>query len=267
MPASCLYEGWVRHRRSEPRSHAFRSRLFLVYLDLDEASDLFRDRWLWSVGRVNLASFRREDFLGDPQVPLADAVRDLVKERTGTRPRGPVRLLSHWRYFGYVFNPLSLYFCFDESGEKVEFIVGEVTNTPWKERHCYVLRVPDARRGFRKQTFRTAKQLHVSPFFDMDMEYAWRFVLPGDQALVHIENRVEGRCVFDSTLRLRRREIDGKSLLRVLAAYPAMTARVWAGIHWQAFRLWWKGVPFVPHPSYRSGVALDEEEPPCGVRP
>lgn len=258
---SCLYEGEVRHRRFASARHEFAYRLVLLYADLDELPTLFAGRWFWSVERANLVSFRRRDYHGDPALPLADAIRDLVAARTGRRPAGPVRLLAHPRWLGYVFNPLALYYCFDAAGEAVEAVVGEVTNTPWGERHAYVLPVPPGRVGARRQSFRSAKELHVSPFFDEAMEYRWRLLLPGEQLVVHLENHAGGAKLFDATLRLRRREIGSASLARALVVHPAMTARVWAAIHLQALRLWWKGVPFVPHPRYRPGSGAEKENP------
>ena len=137
---SCIYEGEVRHRRFAPVNHEFRNRLFLMYVDLDELPTLFRRRWLWSANRPNLAWFRRGDHLGPADQPLADSVRDLVAARTGQRPAGPIRLLTHFRYFGFAMNPISLYYCFD-ADEQIESVVAEVTNTPWGEQHCYVLDV------------------------------------------------------------------------------------------------------------------------------
>lgn len=156
---SCLYDGWVRHRRFAPRAHAFRYRLFMAYLDLTELDRVFRGRWFWSTRRPALAWFRRADYLGDPSVPLDQAVRDCVERNTGVRPRGPIRLLTHLRYFGYVFNPVSFYYCFDTADTRVETIVAEITNTPWGERHAYVL----SARGEQPLRFRFGKAFHVSP--------------------------------------------------------------------------------------------------------
>ena len=141
---SCIYEGEVRHRRFSPVRHEFRNRLFLMYVDLEELPTLFRHRLLWSTGRPNVASFRRGDHLGPADQPLADAVRELVTVRTGHRPTGAIRLLTHFRYFGFAMNPISLYYCFGDE-EQVEAVVAEVTNTPWGEQHCYVLDVRNQR--------------------------------------------------------------------------------------------------------------------------
>lgn len=115
---SCIYEGEVRHRRFAPVNHEFRYRLFLMYVDLEELPALFRRRWLWSAGRPNLAWFRRGDHLGPANQPLADSVRDLVAARTGHRPTGPIRLLTHFRYIGFATNPISLYYCFSCRGNQ-----------------------------------------------------------------------------------------------------------------------------------------------------
>ena len=113
---SAIYEGRVRHRRHAPRTHAFSYRMAQLYLDLDELDQVFRDRWLWSRDRRNVAEFRRSDFLGDPRRPLAEAVRDRVEAATATRPAGSVCLLAHLRYAGHIFNPVSFYYCHDAGG-------------------------------------------------------------------------------------------------------------------------------------------------------
>ncbi|MEZ5451088.1 MAG: DUF1365 family protein, partial [Thiolinea sp.] len=128
---SRLYVGRVNHRRYTPRPHAFSYRLFMLYLDLDELPTLFKPYWLWSVDRPNLARFRRRDHLGDPQQPLSEAVRERIEQETGRRPAGPIRLLTHFSYFGYRFNPVSFYYCFDAADQQLEYIVAEVNNTPW----------------------------------------------------------------------------------------------------------------------------------------
>jgi len=233
--------------------------MFMMYLDLGELPGLFRGRRLWSNEGKTVACFRRSDHFGDPKVPLDEAVRGLVEEKTGRRPAGPIRLLTHLRYFGYCFNPVSFYFCFDPRGRNVESIVAEVTNTPWGERHCYVLAVPNERAGNPKQTFSLQKILHVSPFMDMDMEHVWRFVLPGSRLVVQIGNRRQGESVFEATMTLRRREITTGVLARVLCRYPWMTGRILGAIYFQALRLWMKGAPFFPHPRYRRTAQTEPE--------
>jgi DUF1365 family protein len=245
---SAIYFGQVRHRRRRPIEHAFSYRMFMLYLDLAELPRVFEGRWLWSTRRAALARFRRGDHFGDPARPLEACVRDLVERETGTRPMGPIRLLTHLRYFGYVFNPVSFYYCFDENDTRVETIVAEVTNTPWGERHCYVL--PQALNvGCGDVSrFRPRKVMHVSPFMEMDVAYDWRFGAPGDQLSVHMENARAGRKIFDATLLLQREEIRAGTLARALGLYPLMTLKVIAAIHWQALQLWLKGAPVHDHP-------------------
>jgi DUF1365 family protein len=247
---SCIYEGKVRHRRFTPFRHDFCYALFLMYVDLDELPHLFRRRWLWSANRPNLAWFRRADYLGPHWQPLAEAVRDLVAVRAGWRPGGPVRLLTHFRYCGLAMNPVSLYFCFDAAGARVEAIVAEVHNTPWNERHCYVL---DTREQTPERvTALHAKEFHVSPFLPMDVEYRWRVTTPGQRLAVHIDARQREHKPFDATLTLRRLPLTRWHLAGVLLRYPLMTLRVVATIYWQALKLWLKHAPVFSHPN--SGV-------------
>jgi len=249
MTASALYIGHIRHRRFGPRRNDFRYRIFLTLIDLDELPALFAGRWFWSSERPALARFRRADYLGDPTTPLAEAVRDRVEQHTGTRPMGPIRLLTHLRYFGHNFNPVSFYYVFDASGTRVETIVAEITNTPWDERHAYVLPIAEAEAvsgGVWRWQF--DKAFHVSPFLPMDMHYDWRFSAPGERLDVHMENWRHGQCEFDSTLTLKRHELSAGNLARVLWQHPFVTLQVSALIYWQALRLWCKRTPFFTHP-------------------
>ena len=246
--ASCLYEGRVRHRRFAPRAHEFSYSLFFCYLDLDELDRVFAGRWLWSARRPAVAWLRRGDHLGDPDVPMSTAVRDLVERESGKRPTGPIRLLTHLRYFGYCFNPVSFFYCFDDAGERVETIVAEVSNTPWRERHCYVLTEALNEGADTRKRYRFAKDFHVSPFMDMAHDYDWRFGEPGNQLAIHMENWKTGARYFDATMSLRRRAMTGWTLASALARFPQMTGKVIAAIYWQALLLWLKRIPFHSHP-------------------
>ena len=245
---SCLYRGRVRHRRLTPTRHEFEYSLFLMYLDLDELSGLFDRFWLWSARRPSLAWFRRADHLGNPGRPLAGCVRDFVEQNNGQRPLGPIRLLTHLRYFGHGFNPVSFYYCFDPAGKTIENIVAEVNNTPWGEQHCYLLNVDSEQHKRRVLRFELDKQFHVSPFMGMDIHYQWSFTQPDNRLFVHLQNYQEAQKLFDATLYLDRQPINSASLATALVRYPFITLKVVAAIYYQALRLWLKKIPFYPHP-------------------
>lgn len=249
--SSAIYEGWVVHRRTSPREHRFRYRVFMPYLRLDELPDLLDRSPFWSGRGPALARFKREDFLGDPALPLEEAVRRRVQEETGHRPAGPIYLLANLRYFGFIMNPIACYYCFDETGQHLEYLVAEVNNTPWNERHSYVLPGPRAD-GWLKTRF--AKTFHVSPFHPMDMEYHWRSNTPGDKLCLHLGNDNDGERVFEATLSMERVELTGANLNRFIWRYPLMTAKVMGAIYLEAMRLWFKGIPYHPHPSTTASI-------------
>jgi DUF1365 family protein len=249
MTASAVYEGTIRHRRFEPVEHEFSYRFFLMYLDLGELPGVLDPYPLWSARRSAPARFRREDFIGDPARPLDECARDAVEAETGSRPAGPVRLLAGLRYLGHSFNPVSFYYCFDSTGERVQAVVADVENIPWGERHAYVLA-----RGEREGSVLSDemdKALHVSPLMGMDQTYAFRADEPGERLAVHIESRPGAECggkSFDATLNLRRRELSRPLLAGMLVRYPAMSLQVVAKIYAQSLRLKLKGARYFPHP-------------------
>ncbi len=248
--ASCFYEGSLRHRRHGALVDELHHRLRLAYLDLDELPGLFDGRLLWSARRPAIAWFRRADYLGDRRTPLAVAVRELVRQRAGIELDGPIRLLTHVRQLGHCFNPVSFYYCFDAAGERVRAIVAEVTNTPWRERHAYVMAVADhAPGGVMRGVF--AKALHVSPLLGMDHTYEWRLTEPRERLSVHIAATAHAgdEPVFDATLALRRREMTARELRRVLARHPAPTVRLTARIYAHALRLRVRGARWHAHPN------------------
>jgi len=229
----------------------------MAYLDLDELPELFDGHLVWSARRPALAWFRRADYLGDRRTPLRVAVEQLVSERTGIALDGPIRLLTNMRFLGHCFNPVSFYYCFDAPGHRVRAVVAEVTNTPWGERHAYVLGVDQSHTradgGGRVIRGEFAKALHVSPLMGMDHTYDWRLTEPAESLSVQIESTrnggpLDGARVFDATLSLRRRPIDAQELRRVLARYPLPTVRLTARIYAHALRLRLRGARWHPHP-------------------
>ncbi len=304
---SCLYVGKVRHRRFEPVENAFTYSGSWLYLDLSELDRVFFGRLLWSTRRSAVARFHRADHLAfpediipaalnsddwlkpaeqsfgqrpertnEPLSPLDIAVRSLVEAAGFERPDGPIRLLTQPRYFGYKMNPVSFYYCFDRDDEQVQTIVAEVNNTPWGERHCYILdrsnqpaqsahspqtvdrNTEKTTSAVRRLRFRHGKRFHVSPFMKLNMDYRWSIVAPAKTLTVHIENWREANRLFDCTLHLKRRPISGGQLAGSLIRYPFMTGKIAAGIYWQALRLWWKKCPYVPHPGNAPSSSEDK---------
>ncbi len=237
---SAVYDGMVSHHRFEPVDHRFSYRIAMVYLDLAEIDLVCALHPLWSAEAANAVSYRRSDYLGDPSVPLDTAVRDLVEERSGHRPVGPIGLLTHVRTWGWLFNPISVYYCFGTDGTTVDRVVVEVTNTPWHERTAYVL--PGT------GSHVVDKQLHVSPFLPMDLRH--RFVIgePGTRLMLGVDDLRGDELVFSASMVLDGRTADRRALGRILWRFPLMTMRVSWGIYRQALALKRRGATFHRHP-------------------
>ena len=236
-----LFVGTLRHRRFTPVGHAFTYPLFMALLDIDRVPELMNRSRFTSHNRWNWASFDDRDHFGDPGRPLrerliADAARNGIEV-----PEGPVFLLTHLRYLGYGFNPVSFFYCCDRA-HQLRLVLAEVRNT-FGGTHNYWLRPDPAARTFRSAA---SKSLYVSPFMPVDLDYTFAFTAPADRLVAHMQTRRAGVVGFDATLSLERRAWNATELRRLLLRHPAMTTNVIAQIHWQALKLWWKGVPVVP---------------------
>ena len=256
---SGIYYGWVRHRRFTPRAHAFCYRVFMMYLDTREIDAVMAQSRFWSSRRWALARFKRSDFLGDPTIPLDTAVRREIANQTGQHHTGPIRVLTNLRYFGFIINPITTYYCFNEQ-EQLRYIVAEVTNTPWRERIRYVLPCDPNTEQPRKnshredvQRFTFDKGMHVSPFNPMDMQYHWCSNLPGKRLSIDLICTKDTQKVMDATLVLKHEPITRASLNKIIYRYPWMTVKVATAIYWQALKLWLKRVPFFGHSNQVDG--------------
>lgn len=260
---SALYEGTVSHARFGDPSHAFTYRVLMAWLDLDELPSALDAHPLWSARHRAPISFRRQDFHGDPSVPLDQAVRDTVETTLGWRPAGPIRMLAHLRTWGWSFNPIVFYFALSPDGSTVDALVAEVTNTPWNERHAYVMPVHAAEVA---QPVRFAKALHVSPFMDMDLDHSLAFSPPGaDDLTIRMDDWREDEQVFAAELCLHRLPLDRPTMGRALRQHPLPAQRVSAGIYWEALKLRLAHAPFRRHPNRaRNAPPTVSPTPPAG---
>lgn len=242
-----VFTGKVRHRRFNPRPHQFAYPLMMFCFDIDDLTQAFSDIKQVSIEKFNWFSFRRKHYLTSAENSLSEQVRQRVFEKFNTYPQGKIYLLTHLACLGYCFNPISVYLIWDESGEHLAYLILEVTNTPWGERHHYVLQSPKSS-GSKLYRFQFQKVLHVSPFMPMQYDYHVNLKLNQGKITMHMENRMDGKKDFDATLMLTASDKKSSSLCQVLRRYPLITYKVSAAIYWQAFRLWMKGVPFYSHP-------------------
>ncbi len=247
MLHSGIQQGTIKHLRIKPKRHSFTYPVFMSLLDVDEIGSIFKRSRLWSIGRFNLISFHRDDYIqGDEDIYTE--VKQRIADGTGRRFNGKVYLLTHLRYLGFCFNPVSFYFCYEKDRTHPEFILAEVNNTPWNERHCYVLEC--SKRDGEQMEFTFPKQFHVSPFMPMDLEYRWRVRLRDGKIVVEMALYEEDSICFRVILDLAHEPITASSMRRVPIRYPFITMLVLFRIYWQALRLWLKRVPIHDHPKH-----------------
>jgi DUF1365 family protein len=241
---SAIYWGSIRHRRFETKSRQFRHPVTYFFLDLAEIPKLFSHPWFFSDRGPSLFGFRRKAYLGPTELPLDEAVRRRVETESGRRPKGPIGMLTQITSFGHTFNPVTFYYCFDESGDRVTDIIAEITNTPWDERHSYVLSAGDS------LNFEFDKKFHVSPFLGMDYRYRWAFSEPGSFLTAHLENYKSGaaKAAFDATLTLKRSPWTGWNLFLALLRRPMGSLVTLFLIYIHAAVIWLRRIPYVQHP-------------------
>lgn len=252
-----LLTGVVRHRRFTPKKHEFSYDVLMFCFDISDLSHAFKDIKQVSVEQFNWFSFRRKNYLSDFEIPLDDCARQLVAAKFNTYPKGKIYLLTQLSCLGYCFNPISLFFIVDEAHQQLDYLILEVTNTPWGEKHNYVLECTNKPRD-QMYSFQFQKELHVSPFMAMNYEYQVNLKLTKEKITVHMENHRDGKKDFDATLMLTASAPKARSFKHVLKHYPLITYKVAAAIYWQAFKLWMKGVPFHGHPKTNKRTSFND---------
>ena len=243
-----IYYGTVRHSRFTPFKRMFSYKIFMTFFDINTIEKSFKNSFLFGINKRGLVSYFRKDYHGDQNLSLDEAVRKTIKTKTKYNPKGPIRILTHLRYFGYCFNPVSFFYCYNKEDTEVEMIMAEVTNTPWNERHCYF--IDNKKNNKFKQDLK--KQFHVSPFWDMDHDYEWYFNEPDKNLNVNMINFKDGNKIFNATLDLKKKaKLNYKNLILYTLRFPFLTLMVFLRIHFQALILLIRGATFYSHPKYK----------------
>lgn len=247
MFKNLIFTGQVRHRRFTPKKHQFSYNLFMFCFDIGDPSNSFKEIKQVSIEQFNWFSFRRKNYLSHPEIPLDEYARQLVVAKFNNYPKGKIYLLTQLSCLGYCFNPISLYFIFDETNQHLDYLIIEVTNTPWGEKHNYVLESSGKPKN-EVYYYQFQKELHVSPFMAMNYEYQFNLKLNKQKITIHMENHTAGKKDFDATLTLKALPQKGTSFTKVFRHFPLITYKVATAIYWEALKLWMKGIPFYPHP-------------------
>lgn len=240
---SAIYTGTVTHRRYIPKKHSFTYTVFMSYLDLDELGKIFTNIPFWSdSGKKNIAYFNRNDYLRPSNKPLKTLVQETIHKKLNVNHTGPIKMLTHLRILGCCFNPVTFYYCFNATNKKLDYVLADITNTPWNERHQYLIDLKN------NDNMQFKKAFHISPFMDMEMDYDWQFSTPNDTLSVKMLANKK-KCFFKANMLLNKKTINTANTNNMLIKHCFINYKVIWGIYWQAAKLYLKQVPFYSHPN------------------
>ncbi len=236
--SSAIYRGQVYHERFVPTQHKFSYQIAQFWLELDAVDQVAQGVKGFSADKFNWIRFKRSDFLKNPDIPLQQEALQTMSGLAGKPLEGKVYLLSPLRIMGLYFSPVNFYYLYNEEGY-FSHLLAEVSNTPWNERHCYLVDI--------KQQIPTEKVFHVSPFNPIDMEYHWHIKQPGDKLALKLDCHKQNKH-FAAAIALERQALTSENLNKTLWSLPNMTIKTVWGIYWQAMKLFLKRTPFYGHP-------------------
>ena len=240
MTNSCIYEGSVIHKRFKPKEHFFKYKVFSLFIDLSELNELNDKLNFFSLNKFNLISFYERDHGDRDCSSLVNWVKINLEKNDINTEDIKIKLLCYPRILGYVFNPLSIFFIYNKK-ENLISILYEVKNT-FGEQHTYVFKVENENKLIQNNC---SKKFHVSPFIEMDCKYFFRILNPGKNLSVKIDQYdQEGKILFASQDG-KRSDLTSKNLMNSYIKHPLMTFKIISAIHFEAFKLWIKGIKFV----------------------
>ncbi|HOP21348.1 MAG TPA: DUF1365 domain-containing protein [Gammaproteobacteria bacterium] len=244
-------KGTIMHQRIKPKVHRFKYNMSWALFDLDELQSVSDKNIFFSLNRFNLISIKTKDYINSENKSLKTKACELIEERTGKKFGGKIILFTHPRYLGFEFNSVSFYFCYE--GNDLKYILSEINNTPWNEKHIYLhdLNKCDEKRTSDLHTFRFRKQFHISPFADMDIDYNWRFKITSETLFVAMDLYQNKNKIMNVVLDTVMIPVGNKGFSAWALSRPFQSLKMFSGIYWHALRLWLKKIPFYYHPKIK----------------
>ncbi len=238
--------GHVVHHRQHPKKHRFKYHMSWCLFNLSQLDQTIKNNRWFSLNAFNLISIKNKDYINDEQVSIKDKIHDYLVSQTQHPFDGQVYLFTHPRFLGCGFNSVNFYLCYEN--KQLSYIVSEINNTPWGQKHLYFHDLKCDSQHAHDATFRFSKSFHISPFAEMDIDYAWNFKITDQQFDVSMQLDQKGKTIMNVVLKTQLQPMTDKNQLKWMITRPFQGIKMLSGIYWQALKIWLKGIPFFSHP-------------------